>query len=173
MDQEIVLYWSGGKDCALVLNYLQTMERFRNYSVKCLLTTITEGYNRVSGHGVRSDVLERQAKSLGLTLHKTYIPKRSTMLQYEFVMEEALAIHRSQGVRVAATGDIFVDKQRVAIFKKAGFKGCFPLWERTTHDQIRAFLESGLKAYVVCVDSAVLGRSFVGRLLDADFFAQL
>jgi diphthamide synthase (EF-2-diphthine--ammonia ligase) len=82
-------------------------------------------------------------------------------------------MHRSQGVRVAASGDIFVEKQRVATFKKMGFMGCFPLWERTTHEQIRAVLAAGIKAYVVCVDSAVLDTSFVGRVLDADFLSQL
>jgi uncharacterized protein (TIGR00290 family) len=173
MTERIVLYWSGGKDCAYVLHDLQNAEHFKDYRVSCLLTTLTEGYDRVSGHGLRRSLLERQAASLGLMLHKTYIPRRATMAQYETVMEKALAAHRSQGVRVASSGDIFVEKQRVATFKKMGFKGCFPLWKRTTHEQIRAFLDSGLKAYIICVDSAKLGAPFVGRVLDAEFLAEL
>jgi diphthamide synthase (EF-2-diphthine--ammonia ligase) len=59
------------------------------------------------------------------------------------------------------------------MFKKMGFKGCFPLWEKTTREQIQAFLDSGLKAYVVCVDSAILDHTFVGKPLDSDFLDRL
>jgi uncharacterized protein (TIGR00290 family) len=173
MRERIVLYWSGGKDCAFVLHHLQTAERFKHCSVSALLTTFTEGYDRVSGHGIRQSLIERQAMALGLTLHKTYIPKQATMAQYESVMEEALGEHRCQGVRIAASGDVFVEKQRVATFKKMGFRGCFPLWGRTTHQQMRFFLDSGIKAYVICVDSTVLDTSFVGRRFDANFVAEL
>ena len=173
MDNHAILYWSGGKDCALALYHLQTAERFKGVRVSSLLTTFTDGYDRVSDHGIRRILIERQADSLGLALHKTYIPQRASMTQYESVMEEALAHHRAHGVRIAASGDIFVEKQRVATLRKMGFRGCFPLWERSTQEQIQVLLASGIKAYVVCVDSAVLDRSFVGQILDADFIGRL
>jgi diphthamide synthase (EF-2-diphthine--ammonia ligase) len=43
-----------------------------------LLTTITEDYDRISLHGVRRALLERQAESLGLPLRKVLIPKDCT-----------------------------------------------------------------------------------------------
>lgn len=173
MDERAVLYWSGGKDCALALHQLQTTPRFKGIRVSTLLTTFTGGYDRVSGHGIRRALIEQQADSLGLELYQTYIPQRASMDQYESVMEEALARYRTQGVGVAVSGDIYIEKQRISIFKRMGFRGCFPLWEKSTQEQIRAFLASGIKAYVVCVDSAVLDRSFVGQVLDADFLERL
>jgi len=173
IDEGIVMYWSGGKDCALALHLLHTAERFVGFRVGCLLTTFTDVYDRVSDHGIRRELIERQAAALGIDLHKTYIPPGSTMANYEAAMEEALGVHWARGVRLAASGDIFVEKQRVAMIKKLGFKGCFPLWEKTTREQIQVFLDSGLKALVVCVDSAILDASFVGKPLDADFLSRL
>jgi diphthamide synthase (EF-2-diphthine--ammonia ligase) len=54
-----------------------------------------------------------------------------------------------------------------------GMRGCFPLWRRTTREQVEAFLALGFRALVVCVDSAVLDRSFVGRVLDREFLSAL
>lgn len=173
IDEAVVLYWSGGKDCALALHLLHTTERFKGLRVGCLLTTFTGIYDRVSGHGIRRELIERQADALGIDLHKTYIPPGSTMANYESTMEEALAVHWARGVRTAASGDIFVEKQRVTLLKKLGFKGCFPLWDKPTREQIQGFLESGIKALVVCVDSAILDESFVGKPLDAEFLARL
>jgi uncharacterized protein (TIGR00290 family) len=172
-DTGVVLYWSGGKDCALALHQLHTTERFKGFRVSCLLTTFTDAYDRVSDHGIRRELIERQAAVIGIDLHKTYIPPGSTMATYEATMEAALAVHRARGIRLAASGDIFVEKQRVAMVKKMGFQGCFPLWEKTTREQIGAFLASGIKAYVVCVDSAILDPSFVGKPLDAEFLRRL
>ena len=173
IDEGVVLYWSGGKDCALALHLLHTTERFKGFRVDSLLTTFTGVYDRVSGHGIRRELIERQAAMIGIDLHKTYIPPGATMANYEATMEEALAVHRDRGIRLAASGDIFVEKQRVSMFRELGFKGCFPLWEKTTGEQIQAFLDSGLKAYVVCVDSAILDSSFVGKPLDAEFLSRL
>ena len=39
-----------------------------------LLTTLTEDYGRVSMHGVREAILDRQAEALGLPCRKVRIP---------------------------------------------------------------------------------------------------
>jgi uncharacterized protein (TIGR00290 family) len=173
MDQKIVLYWSAGKDSIMALREIEMQQRYKGYQVTRLLTTLTEGYDRISGHGVRRALLERQAACLGLDLHKTFIPKKSTMEEYEAVMEEALLKNKNEGVNVAATGDIFVEKRRMATLKRLGIKGCFPLIQKNTRDHVKTFIELGFKAYVVCVDSTVLDKSFVGRLVNSDFLAQL
>jgi uncharacterized protein (TIGR00290 family) len=170
---EVVLYWSGGKDSALALHDLMTAEAYLDLRVTSLLTTFTEGYDRVSCHGVRRDLVEKQASYLAIDLHKTYIPKRATMAQYEAVIHAALDDHVDRGIRLASSGDIFVEKGRVTTIKKRGMKGCFPLWKRTTAANIRAYLDSGFKAYVVCVDASLLDESFVGRPLDEDFLNDL
>ena len=71
MPEDVLFCWSGGKDSAMALHALQSA---REYRVTSLLTTITEEYDRISMHGVRRVLLERQAESIGLPLHTVLIP---------------------------------------------------------------------------------------------------
>ena len=58
------------------------------YDVVGLLSTITQGYNRISMHGVRRILLEQQTESLGVPLRKVLIPKTCTNEIYEQLMAE-------------------------------------------------------------------------------------
>jgi uncharacterized protein (TIGR00290 family) len=157
----------------MALHEIGTNQRYRGYRVASLLTTLTEDYDRISGHGVRRSVLEYQAACLGLELRETYISKGATLNEYESVMEAALLKQKRDGTHVVASGDIFVEKRRMAMCKKMGMKACFPLMLRDTRDHIRAFIDLGFKAYVVCVDAGILDASFAGRTVDEDFLDQL
>ncbi|MBA2749898.1 MAG: adenine nucleotide alpha hydrolase [Tatlockia sp.] len=170
---KILLYWSGGKDSTMAFYEVNTNPRYRGYCITDLLTTLTEGYDRISGHGVRRSLVERQVACLGLNLHKTYIPKRATMSEYESVIEEALLKYRREGTNAVATGDIFIEKRRMATFKKMRVKGCFPLMLKNSREHVTRFIDLGFKAYVVCVDAAALDKSFAGRIIDRDFLDQL
>ena len=169
----VLFYWSGGKDSAMALYEIRNQPKYRTHHVSNLLTTLTSGYDRISGHGVRSSLLELQARALGLDLHKTYIPPGAAMGDYDAVMEQALLSHKANGIRIAATGDIFPEKRRMETLRKLGIRGCFPLLLRSTEAHVRSFLELGFKAYVVCTDARILDASFVGRPLDAEFLDRL
>lgn len=173
MTGDTVLYWSGGKDSAMAFQEIATSERFSGHRITSLLTTLTAGYDRITGHGVRRALLERQAASLGLDVMLTYIPKKSTMAQYEEVMETALRKLKRSGNEFAATGDIYLEKQRISMFKNAKMKSCFPLLLRNTKDSVLSLIDLGFKVYVICVSSSVLDQSFVGRVLDREFLNDL
>lgn len=173
MKRSVVLYWSGGKDSAMALHEISTGRGYRSYRVASLLTTFTEGFDRVSGHGVRRSLVERQAESIGLDLLQTFIPQQANMLQYEIVVERALVEQKRKGTDLAASGDIFVEKQRMALFKRVGMSGCFPLCKRSTRRHAEELIGLGFKALVICVDSTVLEASFVGRPIDEDFLRDL
>ena len=82
MKEKVLFSWSGGKDSALALYELQ---QNKDYEIAALLTTITEEYDRISMHGIRINLLEMQAKSLGLPLEKILIKKalnKPTFLLY-------------------------------------------------------------------------------------------
>src|SRR6478672_5919695 len=57
MRHPILLSWSGGKDSAFALHTLRSSPDFEPVG---LLTSITEEYDRISIHGVRRELLERQ-----------------------------------------------------------------------------------------------------------------
>ena len=58
-----MLGWSGGKDSSLALRKIIAEGR---YEVASLLTTCTEGFRRVSMHGVRCSLLNHQAEAIRL-----------------------------------------------------------------------------------------------------------
>src|ERR1700738_1594788 len=99
--EPVLFCWSGGKDSAMALEMLL---QNRDVRITALLTTVTEGYERISMHGVRRELLRRQAESLRLPLHEVFIPSQCVNLVYEARMEEALRLFYSQGVRKVAFG---------------------------------------------------------------------
>lgn len=172
MNEKIILSWSGGKDSALALYELM---RQGNTDIT-LLTTITDKYERISMHGVREALLEKQAESLGCYLEKVYITPESTNEEYEKKMEETMNRYKKLGVTKVAFGDIFLEdirKYREGNLKKAGMEAIFPLWGRDTKEIANIFINLGFKSIITCVDTKVLNGDFSGRLYDKNFLADL
>ncbi len=171
--EKVILTWSGGKDSALALYELQTNS---DYEVCGLLTTVTEDYDRVSMHGVRTSLLGRQARSLGFPLERVNISGKSSDEEYESRMKETLTRYRRMGVSSVAFGDIFLDdvrKYRERNLAKIGMNGLFPLWRKGSKRLANRFIDLGFKAVITCVDSNVLDGSFAGRVFDRQFLADL
>jgi uncharacterized protein (TIGR00290 family) len=173
MAEDILFCWSGGKDSAMALHALGAEPGVR---ITGLLTTVTEQYDRISMHGVRRALLERQADSLGLPLHAVLIPPQCVNATYEARMKEALEQHLARGVRRVAFGDIFLEDLRVyreQNLAKVGMEGVFPIWKRDTRELAGELIRLGFRAIAVCIDPRVLDPSFAGRELDESFFSDL
>jgi uncharacterized protein (TIGR00290 family) len=171
--EPILFCWSGGKDSAMALHTLLQRNDIR---IAALLTTVTEGYERISMHGVRRELLRRQAQSIGLPLHEVRIPPQCVNPIYEARMEEALRMYFDQGVRRVAFGDIFLQDLRAYREKnlaRIGMTALFPIWKRDTRELIRSFHANRFRAITVCVDPKVLDRRFAGRELNESFFCDL
>ncbi|MFH1625707.1 MAG: diphthine--ammonia ligase [Pseudomonadota bacterium] len=173
MTAKTLLTWSGGKDSAMALYELQ---RARTYEISALLTTVTEDYDRISMHGVRSLLLEQQAESVGLPLEKVYITKDASNEEYEAKIRDKLMDFQNQGISSVVFGDIFLEdlrRYREGNLSETGMKGLFPLWGRDTAELARTFLHLGFNAVITCVDSNALDKSFVGRVFDERFLSEL
>ena len=173
MPEPVLFCWSSGKDSAMALH---TLLQQNDVHVAALLTTVTEGYDRISMHGVRRELLQRQAQSIGLPLHEVLIPPQCVNPIYEARMEEALRIYLDQGVRKVAFGDIFLEDLRAWREKnlaRIGMSALFPIWKRDTRELIHSFHANKFRAIAVCIDSKVLHPSFAGRQLDDSFFRDL
>jgi uncharacterized protein (TIGR00290 family) len=173
LTEKVLVSWSGGKDSAAALYEIINSQ---NFEVSALLTTVTIDYDRISMHGVRRVLLERQACSLDLPLETVFISKDEANEAYECKMRKLLAKHRKAGVSSVVFGDVFLEdlrKYREDNLAKAGMKGFFPLWGRDTRLLARAFMALGFKAVISCVDANALDKSFVGRRFDEHFLSQL
>jgi uncharacterized protein (TIGR00290 family) len=172
-DTPVLVSWSGGKDSCFALYETQTAAEYR---VAALLTTLTRDYDRISMHGVRRELLEEQAASLGLLLHKVFISKDASNDEYEMKMGEAFAEYRGQGIDSIVFGDLFladIRAYREEFLARHRMNGLFPVWKRDTSSFIREFIELGFKTIVTCVDSKVLDGSFVGKTIDEAFLSSL
>src|SRR6187431_990687 len=148
----------------------------KEYEISCLLTSVNQQFQRISMHGVRVELLEQQAKSIGLPLEKMQIPEMPTMEVYEAVMQTTLLKLKQQGITHSIFGDIFLEdlrKYREDKLAEMGFEGVFPLWKISTHELIQEFIALGFKTIVVCVNERFLDKSFVGRLIDQNFINDL
>ena len=73
--EPVIVSWSSGKDSALMLAALRDDPRVEPVA---LLTAVTSGYDRVSIHGVRRELLAAQALALGLPLHEMWLEPASS-----------------------------------------------------------------------------------------------
>lgn len=172
MSKTVVMCWSCGKDSATALYRLQ---QDADYEVAGLLTTLTEGYDRVSMSGVRSELLRRQGAALGLPLYEVWIPPACVNAVYEARMGEAVQQLEAEGVEGVAFGDLFLEDVRAYRERQmapTGLECVFPIWGEDTTALARWMTEN-LRASIVCVDPRQVPEDLVGREYDAALLADL
>src|SRR3954470_20753060 len=149
MRKPILLSWSGGKDSALALHALRSSPDFEPAG---LLTTINEDYDRISVHGVRRELLERQAESIGLSLRKVLIPKDCPNEIYEARLAAALREAKALGLHHVAFGDLFLEDIRAYREKQMaalGLTPVFPVWGLDTAQLARDFIDRNTSPFPV------------------------
>lgn len=173
MKEKIIFCWSGGKDSALALNRILQDGR---YEIVSLLTTCNEHFQRVSMHGVRLELLDRQAQAIGLPLEKIFVSQVSSNEEYQRKMSECLLRYKERGVTGCVFGDIFLEdlkRWREENLAKVGLRGIFPLWKNDTRELLREFFALGFGSVICCANDAWLGADAVGCNIDAEFVRSL
>jgi len=170
-----LLSWSGGKDAAWTLHALR---RGDEVEVVGLLTTFTEGHDRVSMQGIRRDVLQAQADAAGLPLVEAWIPQRCDNATYEAAFADGLARAAARWPELAtiAFGDLLladVRDWRRALCERLGWQALFPLFGADTAELAREMIAGGLRAELCCVDTRQLDAGFAGRAFDQALLADL
>src|SRR5215467_4963761 len=140
--------WSSGKVSAYA--FCEARRR-GDLEIVGLVTTVTTAFARVSMHGVRESLLDRQVAETGLPCRKIGIPSPCPNEIYEAEMARALLEAKADGVTHMIFGDLFL--QDIRAYREAklapiGMTPVFPLWHRDT-------------------------ASFAGRRFDAGFLAEL
>jgi uncharacterized protein (TIGR00290 family) len=165
--------WSSGKDSAFAL---EMARRGEDLDVRGLLTTVTAAFDRVSMHGVRRSLLERQAERLGLPLIVVEIPSPCPNAVYERKMADAVAVARADGIEAVVFGDLFLEDVRAyreRMLAGTGLTPVFPLWGRLTSALAHDMLAAGVRATITCLDPKMMPRQFAGRAWDEPLLGQL
>lgn len=165
--------WSSGKDSALAL--YKVLEK-SEYKVALLVTTINEDFNRVSMHGLRNELLYKQVEAIGIPLKTIAFPADVTMNLYAEIMKNAMNSLVDENYTHAIFGDIFLEDlkaYRDTKLAEVNVKGIYPLWQNDTKQLLQEFLNLGFKAITVCVNAKLLGKEFVGRVIDEQFIKDL
>lgn len=167
--EPVALSWSGGKDSSLALAALRADPAVE---VVALVTTVTRGYDRISIHGVRRELLYAQADALGVPVLEVELEPASRNEAYERAFHDGVGRLRAAhpAVRRIAFGDLFLEDVRAyreRLVAEAGLEPVFPLWGRDTAALAREFVAAGYRAHLVCVDTEQLAAGFAGAAFDA------
>jgi uncharacterized protein (TIGR00290 family) len=188
--QSAALLWSGGKDSALAFHHAR--QTHSDIHIAKLVTCISQAFDRVSMHGVRRQLIEDQARAIGLPVEFIVIPRHDDPTcpmshtvpgtdfppndVYSRTMIAAFERLKSSGVGVIVFGDIFLEdlrEYREKLLAHVGLEGRYPLWGRDTGILFEEFVRLGFQAVTVCVDTKRLTEKQCGRLLNSAFRAEL
>ncbi len=173
MKKITLLSWSSGKDSAWALHTLRQNPEIELVGLFC---TVNQEFSRVAMHGVRTELLQRQAQAAGLPLHIIYIPYPCSNEQYAQVMSEFVEQAKSDGVTHFAFGDLFLEdvrRYREEHLQGTGITPVFPLWGANTVELSQTMVAVGLKSVLTCVNPKQLPKAFAGRTFDAALLRDL
>ncbi len=178
MSRPLLLSWSGGKDAAWALHTLRGRD---DVQVVGLVTTLTEGYERIAMQGIRHALLRAQSEACGLPVIEAWMPQRADNATYRASFAGALARARERwpGLSDIAFGDLFLQDIRAwreAQCAELGWTPHFPIFDPApgyTARLARDMLAAGLRAQLTCVDTTQLDADFSGRAFDADLLRAL
>jgi uncharacterized protein (TIGR00290 family) len=168
-----LIAWSTGKDSAWALHEIR---KDGHYDIVSAFTTLTEGRDRVTVHGVREDLLRAQLDAAALPSIPVRIPDPCPNDVYQRAMTEALAQAKAAGVTHVVFGDLFLSDLRAwreARLSEASMTAVFPLWRRPTDRLARDMIAGGVRAHLATVDLKRMSASFAGRSFDDNLLSDL
>lgn len=172
-NKKAFINWSGGKDSSITLF---KMLHQNEYSIDSLYTSVNRSNDRITMHGVRLDLLRKQADRIGIPLEILWLPKEPSMIEYNSLMAEGLNSFKEKGYTHSIFGDIYLEDLKIyreSQHQKFGIQTVFPIWKKNSKSLIKKFVDDGFKAITVCVKADKLSKEFVGRLIDHDFIRDL
>jgi uncharacterized protein (TIGR00290 family) len=172
--QQAALFWSGGKDSAYTLYLVQKL--YPELQIVALITTVNEEFKRISMHGVREQLLERQAEATGIPLKKMRVANEPTNTAYEKELHHTLSELKKTGINFIVFGDIFLEDLKLYrdnILKMHDLTGIYPLWKKDTSAQIADFISSGFKTITCCINNMYLSKAWLGKEINSGFVSEL
>ncbi len=173
-DQPVWLWWSGGKDSAWVLH---TLRNDPKWEVRGLVALVNRKNGRVTMHGVRRRLIERQAAAVGLPLKLIQFDWTASANDHDTAIGAGLLRlcqdDNAEFVAFSELGSPRAVERRSALLGSIGLHPVFPLWGRDPADHAAEILRAGLKARACSVETDRLPADRAGCRFDEDFVARL
>lgn len=167
-----IFCWSGGKDSSYALHKV-LQEGL--YEIKYLLSTFNGNYHRLSMHGVREELIEAQAESIGIPLLKVFVYEANNA-EYEQQMEAMFNKVKAEGIKAVIYGDIFLEdlrQYREDKMRPTGLTCVFPIWKKDTNKLVQSFINEGFKTIICCINDGYLSEDYIGKIIDENFIDSL
>jgi diphthine-ammonia ligase len=162
--QKVFASWSGGKDsCLAVYRAMQS-----GLDVRYLANMVTEDGQRSWSHGVRAEVIKKQAEALGILI----VQQPTASNTYENAFIEMLKNFQREGIEGGVFGDIDFMPHREwneKVCREGGVSPYLPLWGEDQKKLCEEFINAGFKAVVITVKAELLGPEILGRVVDKAF----
>lgn len=169
-----ILFWSGGKDAYLALQFYRQDYPDNDRELR-LLTTYEEETEVVPHQQIPLSHIRRQAASLELDLIRVPLPSACPNKKYLAEVNRAL---EAQSVPVGHL--IFGDwhlrdirRWREEAFGEMGYDCLFPIWEKSIHELLPVLQLNPVDVTISAVREEYQSFIRVGELFDQSFVVQL
>jgi len=164
--------WSSGKDSALAL-YIALQEKRR---VGTLFSVVHGDSGRIAMHEISEALLNRQAEAIGMPLTVFHYDPLWSREAYAHAMRQQIEYLKEKKMTTALFGDLNLEplrRSREENCRRSGIAAEFPLWNWPADKIMKTFIGLGFQAVVTSIDHRVLPDSFLGRVIDENFLADL
>jgi len=162
--------WSGGKDSCLAC--YKAMQQ--GYDVRLLLNFISRESKRGCFHGLDGKLLKFQADLIGIPLVQKEVSP--DMNKYEEEFKAAVTELRGKDIGSMVFGDIYLLEHESwieRVCKDLKINALEPLWDNSPENIIDEFINAGFKAVIVSCKADIMGKEFLGRMIDKDLADEL
>lgn len=173
MRKKTLISWSSGKDSAWALHVLRQDPSIEIVGLFC---TVNNVFDRVTMHGVRSELLKQQAASLGLPLDIIEIPYPCNNDEYVAIMKAFIITAKEKEIECFAFGDLFLEHVRAyreTLLQGTGIAPLFPIWGVSTKTLSRQMVSNGLRAVITCINADQFSQEYAGREYNESFLEDI
>jgi diphthine-ammonia ligase len=154
--------FSGGKDSTYAL--YKAMEQNQ---VVCLISIISKNPDSYMFHTPNIELVELQAKAIGLPLIKQVTPgeKEKELKDLKEAIKKAKAKYGIEGVVTGAFASAYQKDRIQKICDELNLKCINPLWGKEPETLLREMLKNGFKFILSSIAALGLGESWLGRII--------
>ncbi|WP_338453050.1 diphthine--ammonia ligase [Niallia oryzisoli] len=165
---KFIASFSGGKDSVLAL-----YKAMKVGEAIGLIVMLEEEGKRSRSHGLPPELIEAQAKSIGLQVYTA----AASWTDYEKVFIGLLEKAKSHGAEVLVTGDLDMPAYGCwhdKVTEQVGLKLGMPLWEMNHREAVEEFINLGFVTIIVTVNLSLgMREDDLGRTLTLEYVKEL